>query len=182
MWSCSLNKGNLNVLDFGGALGTSYFQNRKFLNKIDKLKWNIIEQKHYVKAGRELIQDEILKFYENIEECCHENELNVAIFSGVLDIIKNPDEILEIIIEKEIQTIIIDRSTFITSEDDLGEDKYVLQIIPPSIYKAVLPFRHISYIKLKNKLENSNYKIIENFPSIGGKGKGWEFRGLIAIK
>ncbi len=30
MWAAARNGGKLNVLDFGGALGSSYFQNRKF--------------------------------------------------------------------------------------------------------------------------------------------------------
>ena len=39
----------LNVLDFGGALGTSYRQNKKFLDliRIEK-KWAIIDQKKFI--------------------------------------------------------------------------------------------------------------------------------------
>ena len=32
MWAAASNGGKLNVLDFGGALGSSYYQNRKFLH------------------------------------------------------------------------------------------------------------------------------------------------------
>ena len=41
----AVNNNKLNVLDFGGSFGTTYYQNRKFLKFIKKIKWNIVEQK-----------------------------------------------------------------------------------------------------------------------------------------
>jgi len=40
--------GSINVLDYGGSLGSTYFQNRKLLNNITSLRWNIVEQSHFV--------------------------------------------------------------------------------------------------------------------------------------
>src|SRR5450631_4680247 len=42
LWITTLNKGSLKVADFGGSLGSSYFQNRKFLSSVSRLQWNII--------------------------------------------------------------------------------------------------------------------------------------------
>ncbi|ETP71074.1 hypothetical protein UYO_2983 [Lachnospiraceae bacterium JC7] len=44
------------VLDFGGSLGSTYFQHKKILKKLGA-DWNIIEQPHFVKYGRERIED-----------------------------------------------------------------------------------------------------------------------------
>ena len=35
LYMTTVYKNNLNILDFGGSLGSSYFQNRKFLEKLD---------------------------------------------------------------------------------------------------------------------------------------------------
>lgn len=59
----------LSVLDFGGSLGSTYYQNRLFLNKIAGLEWSIIEQKNYVEIGKREFSNDIVKFYPTIEEC-----------------------------------------------------------------------------------------------------------------
>src|SRR5215212_9351800 len=40
LWVASSSGNKLNVLDFGGSLGTSYFQNRAFLEHISDLRWS----------------------------------------------------------------------------------------------------------------------------------------------
>lgn len=62
MWAAAQSGGRLDVLDFGGALGSSYFQNRAFLADLPQVRWSVVEQAHYVEAGREHIQDETLRF------------------------------------------------------------------------------------------------------------------------
>ena len=37
--------GNLSVCDFGGSLGSTYYQNYKFLKHVKNFTWSIIEQK-----------------------------------------------------------------------------------------------------------------------------------------
>jgi putative methyltransferase (TIGR04325 family) len=81
-----VDKGRLTVLDFGGSLGSTYFQNRKFLNFIGDLSWNIVEQPHFVKTGRLYFQNEILHFYYDVEECVKKENPNVLILSSVFTI------------------------------------------------------------------------------------------------
>jgi putative methyltransferase (TIGR04325 family) len=182
MWIAAMNKGKINVLDFGGALGSSYFQNRKFLFDINNLQWNIVEQSHYVDAGKKYIQDGQLKFFNSIDKCFQENSVDLVIFSGVLDLIGSTHDVLEKVFLMNVKFIIVDRSVFLDDSSDSGEDKFVLQIIPPSIFPAILPFRLLSWKKMKATLDVAGYKVVENFPSIGGKGDYWEFRGFIAVK
>ena len=56
------NENRLNVIDYGGSLGTSYFQNLKFLNQVDDFRWNIVEQEAFVKIGKEYFSNENLFF------------------------------------------------------------------------------------------------------------------------
>jgi len=48
MWVAAQSRGRLNVLDFGGSLGSTYFQNRAFLRDLPEVRWNIIEQPAHV--------------------------------------------------------------------------------------------------------------------------------------
>jgi len=38
------NKGKLRVLDFGGAFGSTYWQHRRLLQRLEALSWNVVEQ------------------------------------------------------------------------------------------------------------------------------------------
>ncbi|MBI5140226.1 MAG: methyltransferase, TIGR04325 family [Candidatus Vogelbacteria bacterium] len=63
LYVATKNQDRLNVLDFGGSLGSSYYQNVKFLNHLLELRWNIVEQKKFVEVGRETFENDYLKFY-----------------------------------------------------------------------------------------------------------------------
>ena len=51
MLAAAKNKGSLNVVDFGGSLGSSYFQNRFYLRELESVSWNVIEQPAFVDCG-----------------------------------------------------------------------------------------------------------------------------------
>jgi len=57
MSTAALHDGRLSVLDFGGSLGSSYFQNRAFLDTLSDVSWGVVEQRHYVACGQELLAD-----------------------------------------------------------------------------------------------------------------------------
>ncbi|MBC7921529.1 MAG: methyltransferase, TIGR04325 family, partial [Ferruginibacter sp.] len=62
------NKGHLHVLDFGGSLGSTYFQNRRFLSNLESLSWNVVEQSHFVACGQQEIAEGPLRFFYSVEE------------------------------------------------------------------------------------------------------------------
>ena len=63
MWVAALNKGRINVVDFGGSLGSTYFQNKQYLDTLASVKWNIIEQASFIEYGQKSIQDDRLQFF-----------------------------------------------------------------------------------------------------------------------
>ena len=75
------NNNELNVLDFGGALGSHYFQNKDILKPIKINSWTVVEQPHYVEAGNEKIADGILNFKYDIDEV---EKANTLLLSCVL--------------------------------------------------------------------------------------------------
>lgn len=71
-WIASQEGNRLNLINFGGSLGSSYFQNRKFLLHLKELKWNIVEQKKMVECGKKYFENEHLNFYYNLVDCTKE--------------------------------------------------------------------------------------------------------------
>ena len=60
-------RSHLSVIDFGGSLGSSYYQNKKYLIHLKNLKWGIVEQPNFVKVGKREFENNNLKFFSNIE-------------------------------------------------------------------------------------------------------------------
>src|SRR5262249_46107681 len=48
----ALDRGLLEVLDFGGALGVTSLQNRRFLDRLPSVMWHIVERDGYVEFGK----------------------------------------------------------------------------------------------------------------------------------
>ncbi len=149
MWAAARNNGRLNVLDFGGALGSTYFQNRVLLRTLPEVSWNVVEQAHYVEAGQANIHSVELKFHKSIDDCLTKNQPNVILLSSVLQYLESPYEILTKLAHAGADCMIIDRTPF----SDHSEDKIAIQDVPPSIYAASYPMWIFSSQKLKNLLE-----------------------------
>lgn len=172
LYMTTVYKNNLNILDFGGSLGSSYFQNRKFLEKLDSLKWSIVEQNHFVDCGKEFFADEKLKFYHTIEECLKMEKPEVILFSGVLPYIANPFAFIGGIMEFNFKYIIIDRTPFFV--EDIP-DRITIEHVPPEIYDAKYPSAFFNYKKFLNFFRNK-YNLKESFDS----WERWDLNGTIA--
>lgn len=149
MWAATRNGGRLNVLDFGGALGSSYFQNHKFLKTLPEVRWNVVEQAHFVVAGRAHIQDDSLRFYMTIEEALNETQPNVVLLSSVLQYLESPFDIIKQVSCTDADFLILDRTPFSMR----GNDQLLIQHVPPSIYAASYPIRVFSQPEFMRALD-----------------------------
>lgn len=53
-----LKYGEVSVIDFGGGMGSTYFQNRdKIIDCLDIIQWNVVQQKHFVDFGKRYMED-----------------------------------------------------------------------------------------------------------------------------
>jgi putative methyltransferase (TIGR04325 family) len=179
MWIAAINKGNLNVIDFGGSLGSSYFQNKFFLDSLDHVKWNIVEQESFVKKGKELFEDSTLKFFLSIQDSINLSAIpNVLLLSCVLPYLAEPYKILEEISNFSIPYVIIDNTPF----NFESRDRICVQNVPASIYKASIPCWLLNYENVM-KVVDKKYSIIteyENDSSIFINKKRLPYRGLLA--
>jgi putative methyltransferase (TIGR04325 family) len=106
-------QGRLSVLDFGGALGSSYFQCRPWLKRLDGHLWAVVEQEHFVATGRRRFESRELRFVSSIGEAVNIAAPNVALLSSVLQFLPEPARMLAELADAWLPTIIIDRTPFI---------------------------------------------------------------------
>lgn len=173
MWIAAQNKGKLRVLDFGGSLGSSYDQNKRFLDSLIDVKWCVVEQPNFVKTGLEFFSSDKLQFYYSIDECIKSNEIDVVLLSSVLQYLEEPYKLLEEIISKGIKYILIDRTPFIK-----GNDRITIQKVHPKIYKAKYPCWFFNKEKFMDFM-TSYYKMVIEFDSLDNANIRSEFKGFL---
>ncbi len=159
LWIAGQNNNQLNLIDFGGSFGTSYYQNLKFLKHLDQLSWNIVEQKKIVNYGKKLFADENLHFYESINDCLQTQNSKTILLSSVLQYLENPYEFLQQL--KKFTYVIIDRMPL--SEN---QDRIMIQKVPPKIYDASYPCWILNKDKFVDFIVNDlGFELIASFDS-----------------
>lgn len=155
LYIASKNNNKLNIIDFGGALGSTYFQNIHFLKHLEKINWYIVEQEMFVKEGKQNFETENLKFRNTIDDCIKENQkINVLLFSCVLPYLEFPFEILETARNSGVPYILIDNTPFNFQE----KNRITIQKVPASIYEAEYPCWMLSKENVINLLSDE-YKL-----------------------
>lgn len=154
------SNGELHVVDFGGSLGSSYFQNKPFLKDIKELKWSIVEQKHFIDCGKECIQGNELKFYYSIDEAISSSSRQVLFLSSVIQYFEHPYELIHKCMKYGFDYIIIDRTAFLESKNE----RITIQIVPEFIYKASYPAWFFNEQKFVDAFLQ-DYKLISEFDS-----------------
>lgn len=178
MYAAAKSGGTLKVLDFGGSLGSTYFQNKKFLDELAEVSWNIVEQKHFVNVGKKDFEDKHIHFYYDVKTCKQENNPNTLVLSSVLQYIEEPYKLLDEILEYGFDYILIDRTPFSTQ----NRDKIKLQIVPPNIYEASYPCHFFNQDYFERYFISKHYKLIEKFDALDGSGADYRFNGMILKK
>ncbi len=174
-----LTDARLSVLDFGGSLGSSYYQNRGFLGPLEKVQWTIVEQGNFVDCGRANFEDEQLKFLYTIDECKTLYNPNVLLLSGVLQCIDTPFEWIKKLLALKIETVIIDRTAMIADSKRL-----TIQKVTEDIYKASYPCWFFNEGEFLNAF-SAEYELLADFGSFADPdresedGKRMYWKGFI---
>ena len=160
------NENKLHVIDFGGSLGSTWFQIRDFMPAQIELYWSIVEQPAYVQEGKTHFSDEVLDFYFSLDECiAARKKPDVVLLSGVLQYLEKPHDFLDQLSKFNVDYIVFDRTAFLK---DNHEDRLTLQRVPPEIYDAQYPswfFNEQDFLK-----HFPNYTIKADFePFVAGE-------------
>ncbi len=183
LYVASLQEGSLSVLDFGGALGSSYRQNRTYLQSLKELSWSVVEQEGFVTTGKEEFETEALHFYYDIQSCIQEQEPNFLLLSSVLQYLEKPYEVLERLLVQGIKYVLIDRAM----AQRLGKDRLVIQQVPETIYKASYPVWLMDAKRMETVFHAAGYEVLERFDPhpgslVGPEGFQSPFQGWFLKK
>ncbi len=113
------NGGALNVVDIGGALGSTYFQCRGLLEGVGSLRWNVVEQPAFVDCGLAHFQNDHLRFFRDLSSCLAAEGVNVAVLSGVLPYVEDPHAMLQEVAQARLSHVILDRTPLWETGDRL---------------------------------------------------------------
>ena len=166
-------KGTLNVMDFGGSLGSSYFQNKKFLDQIENVNWGVVEQPAFVETGSKEFSTDRLHFFNSIEDCYKVFKPDIVLLSSVIQYIEKPYQLLDSIIAKRPEYILIDRTPFIKEND-----RITIQKVHPAIYKATYPCWFFNKEKFLSYM-NRSYELIFGFDALDKANIPSEFLGFL---
>jgi putative methyltransferase (TIGR04325 family) len=176
------NENRLEVVDFGGSLGSTYHQCRPFLDGVSSINWWVVEQPEFVALGRSEFTNMELKFVNDIEELPRVSPSGIALACSVLQYMENPPLTVAMLERLPVRHLVIDRTT-ISGE---ATDRLCVQHVPKSIYKASYPCWILSRSRLLSLLSKT-WRVVSDFACVEGgartdDGLEFEYRGLILEK
>ena len=157
--SASLKQKPLHILDFGGSLGSTYYQLTEFLTPELFGSWNVVEQEHYVAVGKTDFEDDRLKFFPSIEACLAEKEIDFVLLSSAVQYLEEPHAFLQKLVNFNFDFLFFDRTAF----NSLSYDRLTLQVVPPEIYQASYPAWFFQKERFLSHFSDA-YKLVAEFP------------------
>jgi putative methyltransferase (TIGR04325 family) len=164
--AASGQNGELRVIDFGGSLGTTYFQNRKYFDELRSVKWGIVEQPSFSKIGRAEFANEELSFHLQFELACEEVRPSVIHFGSSLQYVEDPRLLLASAAASGAKHLILDRTPLHAGPRDI----LTVQTVPESIYEGEYPAWIFSKDLLFHDL-SKQWNLLEVFNSVGSRSR-----------
>lgn len=171
------NAGRLRVLDYGGALGSLWWQHESWLRGVHDLHWNVVEQAHVVAAGQREFSVGPLRFYLTLDDViATDGRPDVVVLSSVLAYLREPDQLLVQLQRLQVPQIVIDRTGFVRE----GRRRLVVQHVPPRIYPGSYP-AWIFDAELLRALK-SDYRCEATWSAIDRFDPSVDFRGMSFVR
>lgn len=154
--------GYLRVVDFGGSLGSVYWQHRNLL-PTSGVEWTVVEQPHFVERGKALPTTAI-SFSDNLSAALAAQP-NVVILSSVLQYMADPLQVIDQVVDSSPGSVVIDRTPMHGGLTNIP----TIQRVPPHIYSGSYPAWILSQSQLAHRLEPRGKAIW--FPGIEPDGR-----------
>lgn len=169
---------HVRVLDFGGGLGSSYWQNVGH-ERSTSTDWTIVERPALVSLAQQLPTHPIT--YTSDLEQALESEFDIVIFSSVLQYLPDPHRVLRQVHASSCRTVLVDR----TPQHAGALDIATVQHTPAHIYTASYPAWIFGATSLEDALPD--WVISKRFPGIEPpmrttSGMRFTWEGFVAEK
>lgn len=149
------------ILDIGGSLGSTYFQNRKYLADVIKLEYVIAEQDNFVTYGKKNLENKTLRFIYSSDDFEKYGRFDIALLSASLQYIEQYEEIMIKLIKTKPRYIILDRIPI------SGRSRICIETVPERIYKSSYPLRIFSENEITDLLGSAYTLIEKDVSSVG---------------
>jgi putative methyltransferase (TIGR04325 family) len=152
--------GRLSVLDFGGGLASHVLRWRKTLAALRDWQWCVVEQPHYVAAGRQLFAGIPRVTFRDSITAARDHAPNAVLASSVLQYVPDPLATMHEIVASAPGMIVLDRTPFA----DSGEARIIVQHVPANLGKASYPMWVLSRDAIEAPL-HAAYDLVHRFDS-----------------
>lgn len=126
---------NFRILDWGGALGSTYRQNISLLRSSGlEVRWTVLEQDHLAKIGEEGFTNGELNFISDFSQL-EDQDFDVVLFASSICYLEHPREAIDLALSLNPTRIVFDR----TPETKSGPSVIGIQYVGKGIYKASFP-------------------------------------------
>ena len=162
--TAALNQGRLNVIDYGGSLGSTYRQCRAFLGDLPALRWCVVEQPHFAAAGSREFSTSELTFADSLAAVAWWGEPCLVLLSSVLQYLELPGQLLDDLARSQAMAIVIDRTPLSAA----AQDRLCVQTVPRSIYSASYPCWILSRQALLER-QSRHWSLVSEFSCDEGR-------------
>jgi putative methyltransferase (TIGR04325 family) len=165
--AASISSGDLNIIDFGGSLGTNFFQNKKilrFLMENRKCTWTVIERPIFAELGNKYFKSEVLRFDSSLQATLSNSKLvpEAFLFSGSLEYVPDPLAILDQCTNAGAKIIALDRVVLWAGKEHAV---FVQHPDPNRYYRATYPIWAFSKDILIGQMIERGMSLVEHFTS-----------------
>lgn len=174
LWVAAQRGSSLHVLDFGGSLGSSYYQHRPMLSRLRELRWSVVEQAGFVACGQREFADETLQFYGDIDAALERGRPDVVLLSGVAQYLERPYEFLERLVGYGFDFLIVDRTPLLESD----RDRICVQRVSNRMYPAAYPAWFFGRERFLRTFAPA-YRLVTEFSSADRANIPSEYRGFL---
>jgi putative methyltransferase (TIGR04325 family) len=120
--------GVLEVVDWGGGLGSTWWQHRTALAEF-RVSWRIVERTSLVEIGRREFSDAVLSFHPTLAAAPAAGAARVILLSSVLPYLEDPHAVLREVVAGGAPHVIVDRTPFVAG----GRDRLAVQSAPQEL-------------------------------------------------
>lgn len=127
--------GRLDLVDFGGGLGSTWGQLRPWLRTVSAARWRVVDQPAWVDVGQREFAGDGLEFLATLDAAWAGDPPAVILFSSVLPYVEKPLILLAEAVRRRVGHIVIDRTGFTAR----GWSRLTVQHVPAVIGAASYP-------------------------------------------
>jgi len=174
LYCAAASEGRLRVVDFGGALGSTWSQYRHLWLGLRDVHWAIVELPAYVEAGMRHLSEPKLSFHTSIEDAQRESKATIFFSSSAIQYLPEPYRFLKEISMRGFDFLFLDRISLTLND----QDRITVQRVNPEIYTASYPCWFLSETRLREAI-GSNYRLTVSFAALDKANVPSVFRGYL---